>query len=433
MAMLGVARTVFRRARAPASKLRRQLGGELSIALIPAAPGLELSGFVDELVAALQHHGKTARLDPARVEAMLQKPGVAYSEVSEPAHIRLVQFLHEIEDQHRFVIYTADADWTRWSERAVRQADYLLTVGDASELRAPGATEQRIEAIRQTRHPRWGLALLHEPQAVRPTGTSRWLDSRGVESVYHVRRGHRADVERLARILAGQGVSVVLSGGGARGFAHLGVLRALEELGIRIDLVGGTSMGAPMASCPARGMTASEALAEARSGFDSILDYTLPLVSVMSGRGITASIFRSLGGWDIEDLWLPYFCVSTNITRAGIVVHRRGSLARAVRASVAIPGVLPPVPAGEDLLVDGGVLNNLPMDVMRTLNPSGPLIAVDVVPPRAPARSPTTASRSRAGGWPWPGCCGPGAHPRSRASAPPSSAPCWSAPTVRAS
>jgi predicted acylesterase/phospholipase RssA len=166
------------------------------------------------------------------------------------------------------------------------------------------------------------------------------------------------------------------------------VVRALEDLGIPVDLVGGASIGAPMAACPARGLTAKQSLAEAEQAFASILDYTLPVASLLAGRRITASIERSLGDWDIEDLWLPYFCLSTNLSRAGSVVHRRGNLARAVRASVAIPGVLPPVPAGEDLLVDGAVLNNLPIDVMRALNPTGPVIAVDVVPPQGPrARS----------------------------------------------
>jgi predicted acylesterase/phospholipase RssA/CRP-like cAMP-binding protein len=385
LAMLGVARTVFRRSRAPAPELRRRLGEGLSIGVIPAAPGVDLGDFVAELADALSAHGGTVRLDPQRVDAMLDKPGIANSVATEPAHIRLVQWIHEIEDQHRFVIYEADPTWTRWSDRAIRQADFLMTVGDARGVQPPGDTERLVEANRKSRHPRWSLVLLHEPETARPTGTSRWLEQRNVESVHHVRRRKRSDVARLARFLAGRTVGVVFGGGGARGFAHLGVLRALEELGVPVDMVGGTSIGATMAACPATGRTAAEALEDARTAFNSILDYTLPIVAVMSGNKITRSIERFLGEWDIEDLWLPYFCVSTNITRAGPVIHRRGSLAHAVRASVAIPGVLPPVPDGEDLLVDGGVLNNLPIDVMREQNPTGPLIAVDVVPPHGPA------------------------------------------------
>jgi predicted acylesterase/phospholipase RssA/CRP-like cAMP-binding protein len=385
LAMLGVARTAFRRSRTPATELRRRLGEGLSITVIPAGPGLALADFVAELSDALAAHGNTVRLDPERVDAMLDKPGIAHSVATDPAHIRLVQWIHEIEDRHRFVIYEAEPTWTRWSDRAIRQADFLITVGDAGDLQPTGDTERLVEGNRSSRHPRWSLVLLHEPETLRPSGTSRWLEQRNVESVHHVRRGNRSDVERLARILAGRAVGLVLGGGGARGFAHLGVLRALEELGIPIDMIGGTSIGAPLAAGAARGLTATEALEDAITAFDSILDYTLPMVAVMSGRYITASIERVHEGWKIEDLWLPYFCVSTNITRAGPVVHRRGSLSRAIRASVAIPGVLPPVPEGDELLVDGGVLNNLPIDVMREQNPTGPLIAVDVVPPQGPS------------------------------------------------
>ena len=383
-AMLGVARTVLRRARAPTRQLRRQGGEPLSIAIVPTDPSLATDRFVTELMEALGSFGSTARLHPQRVDALLDKPGIANSAPTEPAQIRLLQWLYEMEDAHRFVIYEADPKWTRWSQRSIQQADHVISVGDARAALPLGDTESHAETARKTRHARWSLVLLHDPAATRPVGTAAWLEQRPAESVYHVRRGHPSDVQRLARILAGRAVGLVLSGGGARGFAHLGVLRALEEIGVPIDLVGGTSIGAPMAACPARGMSAAEALAEARRGYGSILDYTLPVASVLSGRRITASIERSLGGWDIEDLWLPYFCVSTNITRAGAVVHRRGSLARAVRASVAIPGVLPPVPDGEHLLVDGGVLNNLPINVMRQLNPTGPVIAVDVVPPQGP-------------------------------------------------
>jgi predicted acylesterase/phospholipase RssA len=91
------------------------------------------------------------------------------------------------------------------------------------------------------------------------------------------------------------------------------------------------------------------------------------------------------GDRDIEDLWLPFFCVSTSLTRARTVLHRRGPLVQALRASVAIPGLFPPVPDGDDLLVDGGLLNNLPVDVMRRRNQSGTIVAVDVAPPMGPS------------------------------------------------
>jgi predicted acylesterase/phospholipase RssA len=180
-------------------------------------------------------------------------------------------------------------------------------------------------------------------------------------------------------------VTLVLGGGGARGFAHLGVFRALTELGVPIDRVGGASIGSTMALPIALGFDPDGALKLVREGFASVLDYTLPLASLLAGRRITRAIERHTAGLGIEDFWLPYFCVSTNLTTAKTQVHRRGDVVRAVRASVSIPGVLPPVPFGDDLLVDGGVLDNLPIDVARDVDPHGTIVAIDVSPPRGPA------------------------------------------------
>ena len=119
-------------------------------------------------------------------------------------------------------------------------------------------------------------------------------------------------------------------------------------------------------------------------GFSGILDYTIPIVSLVKGERISQSIEKSFSGWDFEDCWRPFFCISTNLTQATEMVHDSGDIVRAVRASVAIPGVIPPLAHGDDLLVDGGVLNNLPGDVMRRRNPTGTVIAVDVAPPKGP-------------------------------------------------
>jgi predicted acylesterase/phospholipase RssA len=177
---------------------------------------------------------------------------------------------------------------------------------------------------------------------------------------------------------------LVLSGGGARGFAHIGVYRALVEAGIPIDAVGGCSMGAPLAGGIARQFPLDRLEVEVQRLFHRLLDYTLPIVSLVKGARISKSINDSFGGWDIEDLWLPYYCVSTNLTQSTLEVHRRGDMVRAVRASVAIPGILPPVAMGDDLLVDGGVLNNLPFEPMRSDGRIDTVIAVDVAPARGP-------------------------------------------------
>ena len=226
--------------------------------------------------------------------------------------------------------------------------------------------------------------MLHPRETERPFGTARWFGGRELASVHHLREDDSTTFARLARHLAGRAVGLVLGGGGARGFAHLGVIRALEELGVPVDIVGGASIGGAVSMPTAQGQPAAQATATIKHYFRALLDYTLPVVSLLAGRRITGVIQEFSGSWDIEDLWLPYYCVSSSMTTARTVVHRRGNLARAARATVAIPGVLPPVVEGDELLVDGGVLNNLPLDVMRELNPTGPVIAVHVVAKNGP-------------------------------------------------
>ena len=211
-------------------------------------------------------------------------------------------------------------------------------------------------------------------------------------------------MRRLARLASGHGVGLVLSGGGARGFAHLGALRALRESGVPVDAVGGCSMGAPIAGGIALDLDDAELIALAEKQFHRLLDYTLPVVALLKGQRISRNIDDNFGTFDIEDLWLPFYCVSTNLTTSRLrrppPWSQRGS---AIRASVAIPGVLPPVPFEGDLLVDGGVLNNLPAQVMRTDSTIGTVIAVDVAPQRGPrARSDFGHVRVRGSGR-----CGP--------------------------
>jgi NTE family protein len=187
-----------------------------------------------------------------------------------------------------------------------------------------------------------------------------------------------ADFARLARCLAGEGIGLVLGGGGARGFAHIGVLRALAEAGVPIDWVGGTSIGSIIAAFIAQQAPADDVLARCREYFRAIRDPTLPIVALLQGRRIRGRLEDAFGAAAIEDLPLPFLCVSTNLSRAAQAVHERGPLVHAIRASIALPGILPPMRLGTDLHVDGGLVNNLPIDVMAAKPEIGAVIAVDV-------------------------------------------------------
>ncbi|MBU6379169.1 MAG: patatin-like phospholipase family protein [Gammaproteobacteria bacterium] len=165
----------------------------------------------------------------------------------------------------------------------------------------------------------------------------------------------------------------MLSGGGARGFAHLGVMRALDESAIGIDVVGGTSIGAIMGASYAAGMGNVERVELVRRTFvdsNPLGDFTLPFASMVRGRRVSERLQQVFGDRDIEDLPLPFACVSADLNSGRPRLHRRGKLWQALRASVAIPGVLPPVMQDGAVLVDGGTIDNFPVGMVRGMGAS---------------------------------------------------------------
>jgi NTE family protein len=202
----------------------------------------------------------------------------------------------------------------------------------------------------------------------------------------HLRHEMDADIARLARIQSHTAIGLVLAGGGARGLAHLGVYQALRERGIEIDFVGGTSIGAVMATLVASDRSLPDITAIARNSFsvNPTRDFNfVPMLSLIKGRRLRGILERALNellGFDaeIEDLWKNYYCVASNYSQASEKVLRRGNLGRAMRASIAIPGALPPVLYDGDLLCDGGTFNNFPVDVMRQMRGVGTVIGVDL-------------------------------------------------------
>ncbi len=356
----------------------------LSVVVVPGSPTVDAGDLARQLTRSLgpeAHYVTSAAVD--------RDLGVAeISQVGDDAvgAIRLGYWLEELQERHQFLVYGIDDDWSPWSRRALRWADHVLVIADADGPPEPQALERELwRLVELQKHPKVSLALVHPADTVLPSGTRAWVDRRALASHHHVRAGDQVSIDRLARLLAGGGTSLVLGGGGARGFAHLGSLVVLDELGIPIDMVGGTSIGSIMALGPAMGWTAEETRQTVTEQLRKIFDYTLPAVSVLKGERISSRLRQILGDIDIVDLWLPYFCVSVDLTTARSRYHDHGPLVEAIRASIAIPGLLPPVPWEGHLLVDGGILDNVPVDEMRRRNPAGRVIAVDVAPRDGPA------------------------------------------------
>jgi NTE family protein/lysophospholipid hydrolase len=363
-----------------------------TLALVPAGADSDssdrLGSLAANLVEELAAYGPTLHLSSQRLETYLGA-GAVERLVADPADGRVLGWLNDQEWRYRYVVYEADRTESAWTTRCIRQADRLLLVGNAKASPSLGTVEMELARADRTGPiaPRCELVLLYTDAHPQPRDTRAWLAMRDVVAHHHVRLHQKSDLERLARRVTDRAVGLVLGGGGARGFAHIGVIRALRESGVPIDVVGGTSMGAIIGAQIALGWDAHRMLAVTQRGwtqFKPNADYTVPLVSLLTGRRAVQMLKMLYGDTRIEDLWTTYFCVSSNLTRGDVVVHRDGLIRSAVRASMSIPGLAPPVPKDGDLLVDGGVLNNLPADVMRQYCPRGhgTVIAVDVNPSR---------------------------------------------------
>ena len=353
-----------------------------NIAVVPIRPDVPLKQFTDRLVASLNGIDSTILLSSRRVDSILGVKDISQADADNPLNIKLTAWLDEHEAEHRFVVYQVDHDISPWTQRAVRQADRILLVGQASDDPAQTLYEARVDKIATVRQ---DLVLLYPDSRNPPQGTIEWLNEREIKKHYHVRWNEDGDFARLARFLAGKAVGLCLGGGGARGFAHFGVIRTLQEAGLPIDIVGGNSMGAYVSSVYATGYAQGwdlKTMIEATRKIFARWHYHItPPISSMFSDGILVHDIRDvLGETQIEDLWLPFFCVSSNLTRAEVKTHLTGDLWRAVRTSGGLPAIVPPVVFDGDLHVDGALLNNLPIDVMSQMCDGGTVIAIDVSP-----------------------------------------------------
>ncbi len=348
-----------------------------TVCVVPAVPGARIGDFCRRLAQALEAIGPSLHVTRQFATTALAAGGLDLPHTS-PDDTRLIAWLNEQEERYAYVLYEADeprSDWTRLCER---QADRVVMVASVEEDTPPPRAAPRSEAPGA---PRRELVLLRAGGEPEPGSTQRWLESfPNVHSWHHVALGGAGDTKRLARLLVGQGVGVLLGGGGARAFAHIGVLRAMAEAGLNVDAVGGVSGGAIIGALWAAGRPAAEIKDCMRTEFverGSLLDFTIPVVSLIRGHRFLGLLNRLYGERAIEDLPTRFFCLSANLTRAAMRVHDRGALARSVGASMSIPGIGPPVCDNGDLLIDGSVLTNLPVEIMREMY-QGRVVAVDV-------------------------------------------------------
>jgi NTE family protein len=285
-------------------------------------------------------------------------------------------WFHAAETGNDITFYCAEPADQQWTNLCLRQADRVLFVASATSVFAtPPWLAGQIQTLRRSAD----LVLLHDGPRSGVQSLVHWRAHLPVDLICHVRRGNPNDIARLARLLRGNAITLVLSAGGARGFAHLGVIRALREAHVPIDLIGGCSMGSIVGATVGLEWDDLEIKERLRHSFvntNPVNDYTLPFLSLIKGRKVAHLLEQNFGSLRIEDLWRPFFCVSTNLTTGTLAVHRDGPLVDALRASISIPGLLPPVMIGRDAHVDGGVMNWLPVDVSGAKR--GTIIAVDV-------------------------------------------------------
>jgi len=345
-----------------------------TICIAPAGNGPVSADFVAMLSKALAREARCVVLTAGTARDLLGAD--VTSEAPEA-----ISRLNGLEAGHDHVVLVADDGLTPWSQKAVRHADAVLLVARSDADPTPNAVERmarRFVAPEATR-----LVILH-PTRRKVTGTARWLSERPVAMHHHVALDTTADVDRLVRFIEGRAVGFVAAGGGALAAAHTGVYKSLVEAGLAFDIMGGTSAGAALAAAFMLDATPDEidvAMGEMFVTNRAMRRYTLPRYALLDHTVFDAELKRLFGAVEIEDLWLPFFAVSTNLSCFSLAIHRTGPLWRAIRASASIPVLLPPVYTCDgDMLVDGCLLDNVPVKVMRDLK-QGPNVVVSFKPP----------------------------------------------------
>ncbi len=363
---------------------RRRIRHLSTVALLPIHPGIDAHRIAKDIGNMLRP-GKSVAIADRNIIDDQFGTGMAEIPFDYKTDSNLLNvWLDQLESTHELLLYVADKQSTEWTKRCIRQADEVLLLADAG--RSPEWTEiesDLFQGMTSALHTRKVLVLIHPPGIQQPTNTAIWLQKRPyVKKHWHVRQDKfHDDLARLTRDLTGSSTGLVLSGGGAKGFAHIGVWRALKEAGINIDYIGATSMGAfigGILALDADYLEVERVCREVARSRPSRDFHLLPVISLLKGKILDQVLQKHYGPFDLEDCLLPFFCISSNLTRAHPVIHHRGNMFTAIRASGSLPGIVPPVVLDNSLLVDGGVFNNFPVDVMGDMGVSR-IIGVDLM------------------------------------------------------
>lgn len=356
----------------PSSSLLTHSARIRTLAIIPAGGSRMSPAFVRRLQAAFEAGTRVRSV--ARADIQARFPGLPVD--GQP----VLNWLNELEAETGIIVYVADDEANDWTRVCIRQADTVLLLADASSSRRMNPSEALALSVHPPSIAR--LVLLHAVRTTVVSGTDAWLDERPhVGQHHHVALEDGADVERLVRFISGKARGYVAAGGGSLGSAHLGVYKAFTEAGACFDYLGGTSSGAAMMAGFASGLEAEEIDRRIHNIFvrgRAFRRLTLPHFALLDHKVFDQALKAEYSEVLIEDLWLPFFALSSNLSSRQPHVHRRGKLWQAIRASGSIPGILPPFfTAGGDMLVDGAIMNNLPLEQMKALK-TGPNIVASL-------------------------------------------------------
>jgi lysophospholipid hydrolase len=364
-----------------------------TIAVIPLTSAIDVSDFCSSLTSSLRSIAPTKLL--TKQETIDRIGSKLLTRPSSLLKMKMTRFLGDIEENNRLVVYQGDQKYTWWNKLAIQQADCVLVVVDSNNAPDLSLVEHQLSWAHQVKCVRVELVVVQSHAALKKSDehasqeVNDWNENRPWVSKQHLVRApfqdHFQDFNRMCRRITGQSIGLVLGAGGARGLAHLGVIRALNEAGISVDLVGGTSQGAFVGALYAKNPddfgqlenTAREMAESMSSMKEKLLDLTFPITSFFNGSRFNHGIHKFLGDIRIQDLILNFYCVSVDIRNSCQVVHRKGITWKAVRASMTLAGYLPPMSQDNALLVDGGYMNVLPADVMKEFG-AQKVIAVDV-------------------------------------------------------